>query len=57
MEGASKMSKKETSEFTERVLLAMIGDMNRLVEMVERTKVQVFALARERGLNIPAGLI
>ena len=46
--------KKETAEFTTRVLLSLIVDINQLVETVERTKVAVFALAQEHGIEIPA---
>lgn len=37
--------------FTERVLLSLVVDISLLHESVERVKVQVFALARERGIN------
>jgi hypothetical protein len=54
MEGLPMSKKKETAEFTQRVLLSLVVDMNQLVETVERTRVQVFTLAREHGINIPA---
>jgi len=37
--------------FTERVLLSMVFDVTQLADNVERLKVQVFALARERGIE------
>jgi hypothetical protein len=37
--------------FTERVLLSLVVDISILHESVERVKVQVFALARERGIK------
>ncbi len=36
--------------FTERVLMSMIVDISQLAEGVERIKIQVFALAMERGI-------
>jgi hypothetical protein len=47
-------SKKEIAEVTARVLMSLVMDVNQLVETVERSKVQVFTLAREYGIDIPA---
>lgn len=38
-------------EFTDRVLLSLVFDVTCLAENVERVKVQVFALAKERGID------
>jgi len=43
----------DSEGFTERVLLSMVFDISQLAENVERLKVQVFALARERGIEAP----
>lgn len=48
--------KKETAEFTKRVLLSLIVDVSEMVESVERTKIQIFAIAEEHGIQIPAAL-
>lgn len=42
-----------TDGFTERVLLSLVVDISLLHESVERVKVQVFALAKERNIPIP----
>lgn len=39
--------------FTERVLLSLVVDISLLHESVERVRVQVFALAREHGIEAP----
>lgn len=39
--------------FTQRVLMSLVVDMICLAESVERTKVQVFAIARENGIAVP----
>jgi len=41
------------TDFTDRVLLSLVFDVTCLAENVERVKVQVTALAKERGLPIP----
>ena len=41
------------TDFTDRVLLSLVFDVTCLAENVERVKVQVFAIARERGLEPP----
>lgn len=41
------------TDFTDRVLLSLVFDVTCLAENVERVKVQVTALARERGLPVP----
>jgi hypothetical protein len=48
-------SEHEASDdgFTERVLLSLVMDISLLHESVERVRVQVFALARERGIEPP----
>lgn len=53
MEGLP-MSEKEKAEFIKRVLLSLVVDVSDLVETVERTKVQVFAMAKGHGIKIPA---
>lgn len=40
-------------DFTERVLLSLVFDVTCLAENVERVKVQVLAMAREKGIPIP----
>ena len=40
----------EDDGFTERVLMSMIVDISMLHESVQRIKVQVFALAKEKGI-------
>jgi hypothetical protein len=42
-----------TEEFTERVLLSLVVDISLLHESIERVRVQVFALAKERGIESP----
>jgi hypothetical protein len=41
------------TDFTDRVLLSLVFDVTCLAENVERVKVQVFALAKERGIKPP----
>ena len=50
------MSKKKSNDdgFTERVLMSLVVDIHALSEATERTRIQVFALAKERGIKIPA---
>jgi hypothetical protein len=50
------MSKKKSNDdgFTERVLMSLIMDVNALAETEERIRVQIFTLAKERGIKIPA---
>jgi len=53
-----KVKTADVDGFTERVLLSLVVDIGDLLYAVERTKVQVFALARERGIEpYPGGLI
>lgn len=40
-------------EFTDRMLLSMVFDVSQLAENVERIKVQIFTLAKERGIVPP----
>jgi hypothetical protein len=37
-------------DVTDRLLLSLVFDVSQLAENVERVKVQVFAIAKERGL-------
>jgi hypothetical protein len=39
--------------FTERVLMSLVMDISQLEETVERVRVQVTTLAREKGIKIP----
>lgn len=39
--------------FTERVLLSAVLDISQLAKTVERVKVQVFTLAKEKGIKVP----
>jgi hypothetical protein len=50
------MSKKKSNDdgFIERVLISLIMDMETLAEAAERIRVQVFVLAKERGIEVPA---
>lgn len=43
----------QDTDFTERVLLSLVFDVTLLAKSVERVKVQVFALAKERGIEPP----
>jgi hypothetical protein len=49
-------SKKKSNDdgFIERVLMSLIMDLESLSEVVERTRIQVFVLAKERGIEVPA---
>ncbi len=40
-------------DFTERVLMSMVFDISQLHESVVRLKVQVYTLAKERGIDTP----
>lgn len=40
-------------DFTDRVLLSLVFDVTCLAKDVERVKVQVFAMAKERGIEPP----
>jgi len=42
-------------DLTERVLMSLVFDVTCLAKNVERVKVQVFALAREHGINPEVG--
>ena len=42
-----------TEGFTERVLLSLVVDVSLLHESIERVRVQVFALAKEHGIEAP----
>ena len=46
--------KKDVEEFTVRVLMSMLVDVQQLIESAERTRIQVFTLAKEHGITIPA---
>jgi hypothetical protein len=37
--------------FTQRVIMSLVFDITTLAEGVERIKVQVFAMAKERGIS------
>jgi len=39
--------------FTERVLMSLVMDISQLEETVERVRVQVTTLAKEKGLKVP----
>lgn len=41
------------TDFTERVLMSLLFDVSKLDKSVERIKVQVYALAREHGIDTP----
>lgn len=41
------------TDFTDRVLLSLVFDVTCLAKNVERIKVQVFTLAKERGIEPP----
>ena len=48
-------SEKDSLEgFTERVLMSMVFDVSQLEKNVERLKVQVFTLAKARGIVPPS---
>jgi hypothetical protein len=54
--GAVKRSRAtvETDDgFTERVLMSLVMDITQLEETVERVKVQVITLAKEKGVSVP----
>jgi len=40
--------------FTDRALVSVIVDVMQLAQSVERVKITVFAIARERGIETPA---
>lgn len=40
-------------DFTERVLMSLVVDVTQLQDTVERVKVQVYTLAKERGIEPP----
>ncbi len=42
-------------DFTDRVLLNLVNDVADLKEQAKRIHVQIAALARERGIDMPAG--
>lgn len=48
-----RANEPEETDFTERVLLSMVFDISLLHETVQRIRVQVFAMAKDRGLSIP----
>ncbi len=49
------MSKKEpANEFTKRVMASLVVDVSLMREDIERVRIQVFAMAREHGIKIPA---
>ncbi|WP_439925545.1 hypothetical protein [Nitrobacter sp. JJSN] len=48
-----KKTKDAEADFTQRMLMSLVVDMHHLCETVERTKVQVFAMAKENGVPIP----
>lgn len=48
-----KKKKTEEADFTQRVLMSLVVDVQALAENVERVKAQVFVAARENGVNIP----
>lgn len=50
---ASKNGDDDLEGFTERVLMSMVFDVSRLERNVERLKIQVFTLAKARGIVPP----
>lgn len=47
--------KTEDADFTQRVLMSLVVDMQAHVETVERMQAQIAALAEEHGVAIPTG--
>jgi hypothetical protein len=51
------MSRKKTkdveADFTQRVLMSLVVDLHYLCENVERTRIQIEALAKEHRVAIP----
>lgn len=45
--------KEVETDLTDRVLLSLVFDVTCLAKNVERVKVQVTALAKERGIPVP----
>jgi hypothetical protein len=48
-----KMPKKQEIDFTERVLLSLVNDVQELEQSAARIKAQVAAMAKERGIAMP----
>lgn len=47
------MPKKTDPEFTQRVLMSLVVDMQAHVETADRLRIQIEALAKENGVAIP----
>lgn len=43
----------DVEDFTDRILLSLVFDVTQLAENVERIKVQVFTMAKARGIVPP----
>lgn len=48
-----KKTEDAAGDFTQRVLMSLVVDVQAMAENVERTKTQVFVLAKENGVHIP----
>jgi hypothetical protein len=48
-----RKSKEVGADFTQRVLMSLIVDMQAHAESLERMQAQIAALAKEHGVHIP----